>query len=628
MKNCLIVLFLLLVASLPAQNPNTAAFPTTVATDSDLLAAKRLSESTLSGTINSSTTSVTVADGTQFLQYAVIRIDNEEMKITGISSNTLTVGRGFNGTTAASHTTGATVRGIITSWHHNQVAAELKAVEARLRDQSGYVTTAGTSTAYTATLAPPWASYADGACFSAKMDETSGATPTMNVNGLGAKAIYERGGTTPAAAITTAALIANQTYRFCYNSSLNGGAGVFEVDPGGSAASGATGPTGPTGATGATGDAGAAGATGATGPSGADGATGPTGPTGSGTTGATGPTGPTGPTGSGSGASAVTDLTDFQLVKTSSTLLTLGGGNFRYLASDGTYTVAALSGATLEVASGSETAGTAVRFSIDENSGSPIIRCIVATSLTSGNYTASGCTKTSADVFPAGNYQLASVGISLGVWGTPVDGRTLAGVSNYSGSATITKTGNVFSVGTITLKTKIALPLVACSGTTGTLMWDTLASNAPTATCSAGSTETTMMRGVADWPDSDGDYSVQIAFLMPDDWDTSADLDAIILWRTSATSGDAVFQVQTACRADAEVDDVAWNTASTVTDTAKGTANQLNSAAITNITKTGCAAGELLHVRLLRNRTHASDSLAAALSVAHVELTARRSITQ
>jgi hypothetical protein len=140
-----------------------------------------------------------------------------------------------------------------------------------------------------------------------------------------------------------------------------------------------------------------------------------------------------------------------------------------------------------------------------------------------------------------------------------------------------------------------------------------------------------MIRGTADWPDSDGDYSVQTAFLMPDDWDTSSALDAIILWRTTATSGNAVFQIQTACRADGEVDDVTWNTASTVTDAAKGTTNQLNSAVITNITKTGnsdCAAGELLHVRLLRNRTHASDTLAAALSIGHVELTARRSITQ
>lgn len=150
----------------------------------------------------------------------------------------------------------------------------------------------------------------------------------------------------------------------------------------------------------------------------------------------------------GSGSTAFTDIADFKVTKTSDTVLTVAAGKYRYLASDGTYTVASLSSATLTVASGAETADPAVRFSIDENSGSPIIRCIVATSLTSGNYTASGCTKTSADVFPTGNYQLATVSISSAVWGTPTDLRTLAGVSNYSGSASITKTGNVFSLNT------------------------------------------------------------------------------------------------------------------------------------------------------------------------------------
>tara|TARA_R110002020_G_scaffold161725_1_gene347019 strand:- start:1503 stop:4832 length:3330 start_codon:yes stop_codon:yes gene_type:complete len=50
-----------------------------------------------------SETSVTVDDGTVFNVNDVIVIDNEEMKITSISANVLTVTRGFNSTTAASH---------------------------------------------------------------------------------------------------------------------------------------------------------------------------------------------------------------------------------------------------------------------------------------------------------------------------------------------------------------------------------------------------------------------------------------------------------------------------------------------------------------------------------------------
>jgi hypothetical protein len=177
---------------------------------------------------------------------------------------------------------------------------------------------------------------------------------------------------------------------------------------------------------------------------------------------------------------------------------------------------------------------------------------------------------------------------------------------------------------TLVISQKISLPLVGCAGTTGTVLWDTLASNAPTATCSAGTTETTMMRGVADFPDSDGDFSVQMAFPLPDDW--TGNIGIKFYWRAAATSGDVVWQVQTACRADGEVDDVTWNTANTVTDTAKASANQLNTASISSLTTTGCAAGKILHLRVLRNRTHASDTIAGVVSLGHVELTTRRSI--
>lgn len=333
---------------------------------------------------------------------------------------------------------------------------------------------------------------------------------------------------------------------------------------------------------------------------------------------------------SGGGASAVTDLTDCKVTVAGATA-TVAACRYEYTASDGRNVTAAISGATWAISGGTESATTPpARFEIDPNGGSPIIRCIYPSTMTASNYTATGCTETAGEDFSVGTKPLATLALSSGAWSTLTDVRALLATQTVTAGTGLSKSGSIISLGTFALKTKVALPLVACSGTTGTLMWDTLASLAPTATCSAGSTNSDMMRGVADWPDSDGDYSVQIAFLMPDDWDTSSDLDAVILWRTTDTNTghDAVFQVQTACRADAEVDDVAWNTASTVTDAAKGTTNQLNSAAITNITKTGCAAGELLHVRLLRNRTHASDTLAATLSVGHVELTARRSITQ
>jgi hypothetical protein len=56
----------------------------------------------------------------------------------------------------------------------------------------------------------------------------------LNVDTQGAKKIFQTNGTSAPAAVTTAALLANTTYQFTYASALDGGAGVWLVDPGGS----------------------------------------------------------------------------------------------------------------------------------------------------------------------------------------------------------------------------------------------------------------------------------------------------------------------------------------------------------------------------------------------------------
>lgn len=54
-------------------------------------------------------TTITVTDGAYFAINDTLLIDDEELRVTGISSNTLTVERGFAGTTAATHTNGETI---------------------------------------------------------------------------------------------------------------------------------------------------------------------------------------------------------------------------------------------------------------------------------------------------------------------------------------------------------------------------------------------------------------------------------------------------------------------------------------------------------------------------------------
>lgn len=165
---------------------------------------------------------------------------------------------------------------------------------------------------------------------------------------------------------------------------------------------------------------------------------------------------------------------------------------------------------------------------------------------------------------------------------------------------------------------KVWLEAAGCQNTSATLMWDTPTSNPAVAACVTG---TNTQKGVADFADS-SNLSMQRTLLLPSDW-TGA-IDVKFKWFTSATSGDVVWQIATACVADGETDDPSFNTASTVTDTAKSTANQTNDATITGITATGCAAGELLHLKVFRDAAHASDNLAATARLIGIELTLRR----
>jgi hypothetical protein len=81
---------------------------------------------TLNGAINNSTTSVVVADASTFPSGGNFRIivDNEIMKVTSRSSNTLTVVRAQEGTAAASHSSGVPVNHIMTAGFLSEVRKE------------------------------------------------------------------------------------------------------------------------------------------------------------------------------------------------------------------------------------------------------------------------------------------------------------------------------------------------------------------------------------------------------------------------------------------------------------------------------------------------------------------------
>lgn len=167
--------------------------------------------------------------------------------------------------------------------------------------------------------------------------------------------------------------------------------------------------------------------------------------------------------------------------------------------------------------------------------------------------------------------------------------------------------------------------LVGCQGTTGSLLVDALATGVPAAECTAGSVNSTMLRGIALF-DPTADEAVQVDMLLPATWVAALGVSFRATWRAnSALAQDAVWGVQTACSADGEADDLAWNTAQTVTDANQtGAANQKNDFAISSLTMTGCAAGETLHMRVYRDADNVLDTLAADAGLGFFEITTYR----
>ena len=179
-------------------------------------------------------------------------------------------------------------------------------------------------------------------------------------------------------------------------------------------------------------------------------------------------------------------------------------------------------------------------------------------------------------------------------------------------------TGNV-----LTLPVKLWLPAAGCNNATAGPMWDLPTSTPAVAACVTG---TNTQKGVLDFADTSGGFSAQNTLLLPGDF--IGNIDADIFWTTTATSGNAKWSLSTVCTAtdSTETDDGSFNTASTVTTAAPGTANRVAKSSITSLTITGCAAGEVLHVKIFRDGNDGSDTISATARLLGVQFTIRRSM--
>ena len=129
-------------------NPNTAKFPTAIATDVDLPVGTDSFQTTLTSNINNLVTTIPVAD-TSLNVPAIIKIGTEIIRAQNKSGlNLINCDRGFAGSTAASHSGGDVVNDFIMAWHGNQAFAEIKAIETLLGVGGAGVVKPGDSTKF------------------------------------------------------------------------------------------------------------------------------------------------------------------------------------------------------------------------------------------------------------------------------------------------------------------------------------------------------------------------------------------------------------------------------------------------------------------------------------------------
>lgn len=134
------ILATLLLLSVSASGQ--AVFPSAVATDADLLVVRNRAQSTLTVALNSSDTTCHLASGSNFPTNSVITIGSEVIRITANGGTaTPTIQRAYDGTSAASHVVGSLVSGYIVAHHHNQLAAEIEAIETALGASLAHVGT-------------------------------------------------------------------------------------------------------------------------------------------------------------------------------------------------------------------------------------------------------------------------------------------------------------------------------------------------------------------------------------------------------------------------------------------------------------------------------------------------------
>ena len=260
----------------------------------------------------------------------------------------------------------------------------------------------------------------------------------------------------------------------------------------------------------------------------------------------------------------------------------------------------------------------------------PLVRTINNVALTQSGITGLG-TVTSGTLSTGVTVELdnATFNGTLAVanGGTNLSSYTIGDLPYASGATTISKLpiqeGYILAAGAAAPKWVrdawvVHQSSARCQGTTATSFLNLPSGGtAASPVCTAG---TNITRGTIDYTDGGGNHSASLPFYLMDDFDATGDTKFEIYWNTTATTGNVIWSVQTACVGDGETPDPAYNAAQTVTTAAQGVTTYRQKSVIAVLTMTGCAAGETLFVKVDRNGATSGDTLGATASLIAIEI--------
>lgn len=111
----------------------TAQFPAALATDANLKVAVNGVNTLLTATITSATLTTSVSSCAGIVPNVLITIDTEIIPVSGCAGTVIAFNsRGFDGSTAAAHNSGASIGAFVDAWYLNAMRVETEAIESAL----------------------------------------------------------------------------------------------------------------------------------------------------------------------------------------------------------------------------------------------------------------------------------------------------------------------------------------------------------------------------------------------------------------------------------------------------------------------------------------------------------------